>query len=125
MYKFGAWLRDRRTAAGLSQVELASALEVKQQSVSDWERGATRPHVSRGKDLDRALRLPSGTTAAAIASDGGDDDAPDPAPPGGAVAHLEGDGWALDLAAHDGRDFTPEERAEIAGYINGLRRRNQ
>jgi len=36
-------IRSARRRAGLSQVELAELLGVRQSSVSQWERGSTRP----------------------------------------------------------------------------------
>ncbi len=41
--ELGAAIREARCAAGLSQHDLAAALEVRQSSVSQWERGATAP----------------------------------------------------------------------------------
>lgn len=38
-----AWIRAARRHAGLSQVELAEQLGVRQSSVSQWERGTTVP----------------------------------------------------------------------------------
>ena len=38
-----------RTARGMSQLELAEALEVSRQSISKWETGAAVPELDRGK----------------------------------------------------------------------------
>ncbi len=41
--KLGAAIRSARTATGLSQAEVASALGVRQSSVSQWEAARTVP----------------------------------------------------------------------------------
>jgi type I restriction enzyme M protein len=41
--KSAKWIRDRRTAAGLSQAELAAKVGVPQPIVSQWERGVAQP----------------------------------------------------------------------------------
>jgi transcriptional regulator with XRE-family HTH domain len=41
--KISQWIRDRRTAAGLTQAELAVKAGVTQTIVSQWERGAAEP----------------------------------------------------------------------------------
>jgi DNA-binding transcriptional regulator YiaG len=44
-------IRAARTQAGMSQVELAAALGVKQSTVSQWERGIIEPSTERLLDL--------------------------------------------------------------------------
>lgn len=124
-------IRARRVELGLTQ-EAAAAASNGRVSSASWRviesgRQTSFRHltlagvaVALGWPTDAIDRIVAGADPATIA-----DPEPDPAPPGGSVAHLEGDGWALDLAAHDGRGFTPEERAQIQGYIDGLRRRNR
>lgn len=53
-------LRQRREAAGLSQVELAHRLGIKQQQVSKWESGTATPGTRRLPDLARALDIDKG-----------------------------------------------------------------
>lgn len=48
-------IRSARRRAGLSQVELADLLGVRQSSVSQWERGATKPSTTHLLNL--AARL--------------------------------------------------------------------
>jgi DNA-binding transcriptional regulator YiaG len=48
-------IRQARTRARLSQVELAAALGIRQSSVSQWERGATEPATQTLLDLLRVL----------------------------------------------------------------------
>lgn len=55
--RFAARLRELRTKAGLSQVELAAALEVAQNTVSQWETGNHSPTVGIFPALARALKL--------------------------------------------------------------------
>jgi transcriptional regulator with XRE-family HTH domain len=80
VYKFGSQLRAWREAADYTQVELAEALEVKQQTVSDWERDAARPRPARARAIEKVLGLPpdsvvrllfGGDPAAAPPSDAG------------------------------------------------------
>jgi tetratricopeptide (TPR) repeat protein/transcriptional regulator with XRE-family HTH domain len=73
---FGAWIRERRIAAGLSQEELAESSGVSVRAISDLERGVTtRPYP-------RSLRL----LAAALAGTGS---LPAAAPAAGPVAPRE------------------------------------
>jgi transcriptional regulator with XRE-family HTH domain len=43
--KFGHLLKKTRTAAGISQTEVARALRYDQQFISNWERGIAAPPV--------------------------------------------------------------------------------
>jgi transcriptional regulator with XRE-family HTH domain len=69
-----AGIRSARRRAGLSQVELAELLGVRQSSVSQWERGSTKPSTVHllslatrlGCSLVELAGLP-GTTASAVA----------------------------------------------------------
>jgi transcriptional regulator with XRE-family HTH domain len=47
----GAKIRRLRKAAGLTQEDLAQAIEVSRQAVSAWERGSKRPSQRRLKRL--------------------------------------------------------------------------
>lgn len=59
-------LREWRTEAGLDQEELAQLLGVRQQTISEWERGRARPHYARATAIDSAFGLPEGTVMAAL-----------------------------------------------------------
>jgi len=48
-------IRQARKHAGMSQVELAAALGIRQSSVSQWERAATEPATQNLLDLMRLL----------------------------------------------------------------------
>jgi transcriptional regulator with XRE-family HTH domain len=48
-------IRSARRRAGLSQVELADLLGVRQSSISQWERGSTRPSTMHLLALASAL----------------------------------------------------------------------
>ncbi len=49
-------IRAARRRAGLSQAELAELLDVRQSSVSQWERGSTRPSTVYLLALTAALK---------------------------------------------------------------------
>lgn len=49
-------IRAARRRAGLSQAELAELLDVRQSSVSQWERGSTRPSTVHLLALTAALK---------------------------------------------------------------------
>lgn len=51
--ELGEAIRVARRAAGLTQEAVAHALEVRQSSVSQWERGATVPRTLHLIDLMR------------------------------------------------------------------------
>ncbi|HZD74286.1 MAG TPA: helix-turn-helix transcriptional regulator [Actinomycetota bacterium] len=48
-------IRQARKRAGMSQVELAAALGIRQSSVSQWERGVTEPSTQNLLDLMSVL----------------------------------------------------------------------
>ena len=66
MATFGESLRRWRNDAGLTQADLADALDITQQTVSDWERDVGLPHRSRAVDLERILGLEPRTVVLAI-----------------------------------------------------------
>lgn len=49
-------LRTVRTAAGLSQTELARRIGVNQSSIADWERGKCFPKTGAAEEHHRLLR---------------------------------------------------------------------
>ncbi|HYU31243.1 MAG TPA: helix-turn-helix transcriptional regulator [Thermoanaerobaculia bacterium] len=49
------WIRDRRTAAGFSQAELARRVGVSQPMISLWERGVAEPAPNVLKQLRTVL----------------------------------------------------------------------
>lgn len=55
--RFGSRLKELRKAAGLSQVELAAALEISQNTVSQWETAISSPTVETFPVLAKALKL--------------------------------------------------------------------
>src|SRR6201992_886897 len=64
----GEWLRQQRTAAGLTQEDLAERSGVSVRAIADLERGRTRkPYPSSVRALVRALGLPE-TAGAGLAA---------------------------------------------------------
>ena len=54
---FAQQLRRWRSQAGYTQVQLATALGLQQQTVSDWERGKAMPSLGRTRRLEELLGL--------------------------------------------------------------------
>jgi HTH-type transcriptional regulator / antitoxin HipB len=81
-------IRAARRRAGLSQAELAAALGVRQSSVSQWERGSTRPSTDHLLALTSVLRTTLLDFSAAAGGQGGRGG---PGAQGLAVAGGEGD----------------------------------
>ena len=58
--KFGALIARLRIEAGFAkQQDLASSLAVKQQTVSRWEQGLSRPRENDLRSLAQALKKPN------------------------------------------------------------------
>lgn len=57
MKKTGKFLAEKRTAAGLTQSELAEMLHVSDKAVSKWERGLSCPDVTLFRPLTSALHI--------------------------------------------------------------------
>lgn len=55
---FAGFLRQARSAAGLTQVDLARAAHVNQTTVSKWESGKALPSLSCAARVAEALELP-------------------------------------------------------------------
>lgn len=53
----GKFLKDKRTKAGLKQVEVAEALKCKSQFVCNWERGASTPPWRLTKNLIKLYKI--------------------------------------------------------------------
>lgn len=56
----GAIIRTRREALGLEQAALATLLAVRQQAVSGWERGRSRPRRAMLRELAKVLAVEEG-----------------------------------------------------------------
>lgn len=63
---FGKIIQDAREAADMTQTQLATALNVQQQTVSRWEAGRMIPRVAIIPDIAKALGLDSDELAAAV-----------------------------------------------------------
>ncbi|HEX8860604.1 MAG TPA: helix-turn-helix transcriptional regulator [Actinomycetes bacterium] len=79
-------IRAARRRAGLSQAELAAALGVRQSSVSQWERGSTRPSTDHLLALTSILRATLLDFSAAAAGREEDGDGSGSGPADGEVA---------------------------------------
>ena len=55
--KFGPFLKEQRTAQGLTQAQLAERLHVTSGAVSKWERGLCLPDLEKLEDLAEVLQL--------------------------------------------------------------------
>jgi DNA-binding transcriptional regulator YiaG len=87
-------IRAARRRAGLSQAELAAALGVRQSSVSQWERGSTRPSTDHLLALTSILRttLLDFSAVAAGTGEGAGGEGPAAGRAGAAGAAEDGDG---------------------------------
>jgi transcriptional regulator with XRE-family HTH domain len=57
----GRLVRERREALGLEQAEVATELGIRQQAISGWERGRSRPRRAMLRDLARLLSVDEST----------------------------------------------------------------
>lgn len=57
MYEIGKRIKRYRERAGLSQKELAQQIRQQNSTVSNWERGLTRPNVDILADICTALNV--------------------------------------------------------------------
>lgn len=73
----GALIRERRVARGLSQLELAGRLGVKQQSVSRWEAGESLPRAQTFVRLAEVLGVPLDDLLGGSRADGATERSPD------------------------------------------------
>lgn len=58
MYEIGKRIKSFRERAGLSQKEFAQLINQQNSTVSNWERGLTRPNVDVIADICAALNVP-------------------------------------------------------------------
>lgn len=79
MQRFGRRLRTWRTAANLSQEELAALVGVEQQTVSGWENGKAPPKRDNVRKLARVLNIAVAKIELAIGEDAAARDAGIPA----------------------------------------------
>lgn len=54
-------LREARLRAGLTQVQLASRVGARQNTISAWESGVTQPTARRAQEIEAVLGVPRGT----------------------------------------------------------------
>lgn len=54
----GSYLRDKREKKGMTQTEVATALQVRPQFVSNWERGLSAPPLRLMKKIIQAYGIP-------------------------------------------------------------------
>lgn len=103
---FAERLKAWREQADLTQVELAKALGVVQQTISDYEAGRSRPGVKRARAIADALSLSQDDVLRALAEAPDDEAAP-----------AAGGGFPDDLS--------DDERAQVDALIDFLRARRQ
>lgn len=63
-------IKEYRLRANMSQGQLAEKLNVKQPSVSQWERGTANPGIETAKKLSEVLNIPFGLIFDQYSSDG-------------------------------------------------------
>ncbi|MCO5113204.1 MAG: helix-turn-helix domain-containing protein [Bdellovibrionaceae bacterium] len=56
--KIGRFFQDHRIKAGLSQSELANALGVNKQLISNWERGLCSPRMDHVGKIIKLTKIP-------------------------------------------------------------------
>lgn len=76
VYKLPSALEAWREAAKMTQKQLADAINVTQQSVSDWERGVSTPSLKNLAAIGVALKVSPGELGAAVL-DGDPEDGPE------------------------------------------------
>lgn len=55
MLKVNNYLKLHRIKAGLTQLELARMLGIKERTVTFWETGRSEPHITQAMDIARIL----------------------------------------------------------------------
>lgn len=74
----GRQLKRWRHDVGLRAADAAKALGVSQQTVSNWEVDASRPHISRARAIEDLYGIQPGLVTAILSGAEPDGDAPDP-----------------------------------------------
>ena len=106
----GERIRLRRTELGLTQEQLAEALDVSYQQIQKYETGANR--VSAGRILEIARKL--GVEVGYFFEGVSDDD------PGLPLVHGGRQRSAIELVRKFGQIKDPEVRAAIAGLVKTI-----
>lgn len=89
----GEAIKREREKRGITQVQLSERLNIKQQTVSAWERGVAEPNIAVLKQIAKIL--------------------------GCSFGDLIGDSGKLDMLSL--ADFTPEEREQIKRFCAYIR----
>jgi transcriptional regulator with XRE-family HTH domain len=107
----GERIRLRRTELGLTQEQLAEALDVSYQQVQKYETGANRVSAGRILEIARKLGVDVGYFFDGLSDEG------DPFPP---LEHGGRQRSAIELARKFGQIKDPEVRAAIAGLVKTI-----
>lgn len=105
-----AVIKEALARPGWSQARLARALHVRPQTVNKWVTGENTPPVPRWRVIEEALGIERGT----IMRRSGYVDDPGQVSEGTAA-----------LSGIDTADLTPDEVAQVQGYIDALRERRR
>jgi transcriptional regulator with XRE-family HTH domain len=106
----GERIRLRRTELGLTQEQLAEALEVSYQQVQKYETGANRVSAGRILEIARAFGVEVGYFFEGLSDD-------DPSLP---LEHGGRQRAAIELVRKFGQIKDPEVRAAIAGLVKTI-----
>jgi transcriptional regulator with XRE-family HTH domain len=106
----GERIRLRRTELGLTQEQLAEALDVSYQQIQKYETGANRVSAGRILEIARKLGVEVGYFFAGLS----DDD------PGLPLVHGGRQRSAIELVRKFGQIKDPEVRAAIAGLVKTI-----
>jgi transcriptional regulator with XRE-family HTH domain len=106
----GERIRLRRTELGLTQEQLAAALDVSYQQIQKYETGANRVSAGRILEIARKLSVDVGYFFEGVSDD-------DPALP---LEHGGRQRSAIELVRKFGQIKDPEVRAAIAGLVKTI-----
>jgi transcriptional regulator with XRE-family HTH domain len=106
----GERIRLRRTELGLTQEQLAAALDVSYQQVQKYETGANRASAGRIFEIARALGVDVGYFFDGLSDDGS----------GLPLEHGGRQRSAIELVRKFGQIDDPELRAAIAGLVKTI-----
>jgi transcriptional regulator with XRE-family HTH domain len=107
----GERIRLRRTELGLTQEQLAEALDVSYQQIQKYETGANRISAGRILEIARKLSVDVGFFF---------EDLPDDSQPGQALQHGGRQRSAIELVRKFAQIKDPEVRAAIAGLVKTI-----